>query len=336
VNTSWPSNGLSVPSGRSRWYTSNTSSLRPTSPWTQQRSRQWRHGRAPRTLRELRGFLDLTEYYRKFIVGYSEVAAPLTALLKKEAFRWPNATKEAFLQLKQALMTTPLLQMPNFSKLFIVDYDASGVGFGAVLHRGDGAITFSVGLWRPTTRSSRRTSVNSSGSSKLSKIGDPTFGVAPSECVRIITVSSSSSTNDSTIPKHTWVSKLFCYDFTVEYRPGKLNGAVEALSRREEVDAAVQSMSAPSFELFDTLRAEVATDPQVAQLRDQLAAGTAREGWAETEGLLLFQGKFFIPNASGMWPHLLADAHETGHEGVEKTLHRWRSSYIPQANQHVR
>jgi hypothetical protein len=133
-----------------------------------------------------------------------------------------------------------------------------------------------------------------------------------------------------------WVSKLFCYDFTVEYRLGKLNGAVDALSRRGEVDAAVQSMSAPSFELFDTLRAEVATDPQVAQLRDQLAAGTAREGWAETEGLLLFQGKFFIPNASGMWPHLLADAHETGHEGVEKTLHRWRSSYIPQANQRVR
>jgi hypothetical protein len=55
----------------------------------------------------------------------------------------------------------------------------------------------------------------------------------------------------------------------------------------------------------------VATDPQVAQLRDQLAADTTREGWDEIDGLLLFRGKNFIPNASSMWPHLLVNAHET-------------------------
>lgn len=80
----------------------------------------------PRSIRALRGFLGLTGYYRMFIADYGTIAAPLTALLKREAFRWSERAEEAFLQLKQALISAPLLQMPDFSKQFIVDCDASG------------------------------------------------------------------------------------------------------------------------------------------------------------------------------------------------------------------
>jgi hypothetical protein len=96
----------------------------------------------PRTIRALRSFLGLTGYYRKFIAGYGSVAAPLTALLKRDAFHWTEETAEAFCQLKQALLTAPLLQLPDFDKRFFIDCDASGSGFGAVLHQGDGAIAF--------------------------------------------------------------------------------------------------------------------------------------------------------------------------------------------------
>jgi hypothetical protein len=69
----------------------------------------------------------------------------------------------------------------------------------------------------------------------------------------------------STIPQHTWLRKLFGYDLNVEYRPDKLNVATDALSRRDEMEVVVRSISAPTFELFDTLRMESASDPQEAE-----------------------------------------------------------------------
>jgi hypothetical protein len=84
----------------------------------------WPH---PRSLRALRGFLGLTGYYRKYIANYGAVARPLIALLK-EAFRWSEEADKAFLFLKQALITAPLLQMPDFSRQFVVDCDALAPG----------------------------------------------------------------------------------------------------------------------------------------------------------------------------------------------------------------
>ena len=96
----------------------------------------------PRSARGLRGFLGLAGYYWKFIQGFGVIVAPLTRLLRRDVFSWDEEAEAAFQALKGALATGPFLQMPNFDELFMVDCDASGVGFGAILHQEAGPIAF--------------------------------------------------------------------------------------------------------------------------------------------------------------------------------------------------
>ena len=82
---------------------------------------------------EVRSFHGLAQFYRRFVRNFSSLAAPLTDLLKLPKFNWSILADRAFQQLKVALISSPVLHLPDFDKLFDVATDASGVGIGAVL-----------------------------------------------------------------------------------------------------------------------------------------------------------------------------------------------------------
>ncbi|CAG2246096.1 unnamed protein product [Mytilus edulis] len=88
----------------------------------------------PENVKEVQQFLGLCNYYRRFILHFSEIASPLTQLTGKNVkFEWTKDCEAAFTQLKNALMSTPVLAYPNPQLPFILDTDASNVGIGAVL-----------------------------------------------------------------------------------------------------------------------------------------------------------------------------------------------------------
>jgi hypothetical protein len=90
----------------------------------------WPH---PKTLKRLHGFLGLTGYYRKFVKKYRKIAAPLTALLKMNSFTWTPTVAQDFQTLKMTMCTTLVLALPDFTKTFVLECDASGKGIGAIL-----------------------------------------------------------------------------------------------------------------------------------------------------------------------------------------------------------
>ncbi|XP_066396126.1 uncharacterized protein [Miscanthus floridulus] len=134
----------------------------------------------------------------------------------------------------------------------------------------------------------------------------------------------------STVPQHQWINKLFGFDFTVEYCPGRLNSAADALSRRDEEAAALCALSGPSFDLFIDIRRATATDPVARDLLQQLAAASLDAPWAAADGFLLHDKRIYVPVVDDLRHQVVALAHSARHEGVQKTLVRLRGDfYIP-------
>ncbi|GKD31138.1 putative reverse transcriptase domain-containing protein, partial [Tanacetum coccineum] len=100
---------------------------------------------SPKTPTEIRQFLGLAGYYRRFIEGFSKIAKPMTKLTQKKVkFEWGDKQETAFQLLKQKLCSAPILALPEGSEYFIVYCDASKKGLGAVLMQREKVLWFKV------------------------------------------------------------------------------------------------------------------------------------------------------------------------------------------------
>jgi hypothetical protein len=87
----------------------------------------------PKTLIELRGFMGICTYYRKFVKGFSQLCSPLTGLTKKGAFKWNEEAQMTMDKMKKVMSTCPVLALPDFGPPLTLECDASGEGIGAIL-----------------------------------------------------------------------------------------------------------------------------------------------------------------------------------------------------------
>ncbi|GKA06052.1 hypothetical protein Tco_0685172 [Tanacetum coccineum] len=190
---------------------------------------------SPKTPTEIRQFLGLAGYYRRFIEGFSKIAKPMTKLTQKKVkFEWGDKQEAAFQLLKQKLCSAPILALPEGSEDFIAYCDASKKGLGAVLMQREkvisyasrqlkiheknytthdlelGAVVFALKIWRHYLYGTKCTVFTDHKS--LQHILDQ---------------------KELNMRQRRWLELLSDYDCDIRYHPGKANVVADALSRKE-------------------------------------------------------------------------------------------------------
>jgi hypothetical protein len=183
--------------------------------------------------------------------------------------------------LKEALTTTPVLQLLDFDRAFIVDCDASGSGIGVILHQGEGSLMFFSRAMQPHHAKLAAYERELISLVKAVRHWCPYLWTRPFIVhTDHFSLKYMLDQRLSTIPQHAWVSKLFRYQFTVEFKPSKQNSAADALSHRDEGGPTVLALSLPKFDFFDQFRLEAAALPEVVAKRAEIVAGTTCPKWA--------------------------------------------------------
>ena len=302
----------------------------------------------PQNVGELRSFLGLAGYYRKFVPGFSKVALPLTLLLHSDTkFDMKAEQHQAFRALKHLLSHTPVLTIPDVNRPFVVSADASGFAIGAVLSQDHGH-----GL-QPVAYMSQKLSPTAC---KWAVHVQEMFAVfqamklwrhylvGASEPVVVETDHRSLEyiqTQPHIQPMHVrWVEYLQQFNFVMKYKEGKSNTVADALSRRADHQAQssidpVKEQVAPRVDTLNVVnsKATMRFKNEIDKLKesylldeytrirvqqpDKFSDCTVQDG-------LLYDtaGRLIIPDDRAIKTRILYEMHDSklaGHMGMAKT-----------------
>ncbi|GKC34701.1 putative reverse transcriptase domain-containing protein [Tanacetum coccineum] len=193
---------------------------------------------SPKTPTEIRQFLGLAGYYRRFIEGFSKIAKSMTKLTQKGIkFDWGEKEENAFQLIKQKLCSAPILALPEGSEDFVVYCDASHKGLGVVLMQREKVIAYA----------SRQLKVHEKNYTTHDlELGSVVFALKiwrhylyGTRCTVFTDHKSLQHILDQkklNMRQHYWLELLSDYDCDIRYHPGKANVVADALSRKERIE----------------------------------------------------------------------------------------------------
>ncbi len=302
---------------------------------------------APTNIQEVRSFLGLAGYYRKFIRRFSHICSPITELLKNDTpYEWTIEREKCFKLLKQAISSAPVLQLPNPSLPFIVTTDASGYAVGATLSQdqgnGDQPIAFLSKKMLPAEKNYpvheqellaivialREYRHYLHGSKFTVKV------LSDHDSLRHFASQPNLSSRQTR-----WSEFLAEFDYNIEYQEGKKNVVADALSRRADHNSnnnctsKVKSSTVTAMELstnnVNTIKEELkliySSDPQCKQILESGGMGK----YSVRNGIIFIttnpnsQPLIFIPHHPTLKTQLIRECHDStvsGHVGIAKTI----------------
>lgn len=286
----------------------------------------------PKNLRQLRGFLGLVGYYRKFIQGYGLMTNPLTKLLKKDVkYVWSPLAQEAFDSVKQALTQAPVLRLPDFTQQFVVQTDACDKGIGAVLLQQGHPISFlskalgpraqalstyekeclaillAIQRWRPYLQ--HEEFIIQTDHRSLVYLGEQQL---------------------TTSIQHKAFVKLMGLQYKIQYKKGVENIVADALSR-QKVDDALGAISSGQPRWMEIVIDGYAKNAEAQRLLTSLSLNPGGEpGFQLTDGILRWKGKVWLGHHIEAQQVVLLALHNSGvggHSGVTGTYQRVKNLF---------
>ncbi|SAL94853.1 hypothetical protein [Absidia glauca] len=270
----------------------------------------------PSSAHDIQVFLGLANFYRRFVKDYSKICVPLTALLKKNcSFVWSNSAKMAFNLLKSLMSSDPVLRHYNPDLPCVIETDASDFALGAVCSQAD-----DQGQLHPLAFYSR----------KLIP-AETNYQVYDKELLAIVSASPTlvltdhrnleyfATTRNLSRRQVRWAEILGDYNFTIKFRPGKSNGAADALSRRDNPERGDTSTKHTSMQLLDS-------KVFLATLTSSSIEPTNNDMMDTIKAILPDDphfGLICIPDSPEIKRTILAQCHDTpsaGHFGEAKTF----------------
>ena len=317
----------------------------------------------PVTLRDLRGFLGLSGYYRRFLKGYAEVAAPLQRLLQGQEGRrkgtkvskgthykgdgsirekWNSSCETALAKLKQMLTEAPVLGFPDFSCGFILETDASFNGLGAVLSQKQENVLVVLGYGSRALKPCERNMQNYS-SMKLEllalywavtqKYRDLLLGTEFIVFTDNNPLSYLQTTAKLGATETRWAAELAQFTFTIKYRSGRSNKNADALSRKmhhgeEPPVARLEEIASDSFSLQGRGRGTLAPECVRVCAEDTIASALLQES--------RIRSTVVAPQAVSTFPSISHEdmaVMQKGDEATGRLWYHWQRRHPPTLRQ---
>jgi hypothetical protein len=322
----------------------------------------------PTNVTEIRSFLGLAGYYRRFIEGFSTIAAPMTRLTRKETkWEWTSECESSFQELKRRLTTAPVLTLPSGMEGFVIYSDASKKGLGCVLMQYGRVIAYA---------------------SRQLKTHETNYPTHDLELVAVIfalrvqrhylygsrvqifidhkSLQYLITQKELNMRQRRWVKLIKDYDCVIDYHPGRANVVVDALSRKSkllviepddcdekeltelrQIDAKVEV--GPEGSLFAQLRVKSTfrekvleaqqKDIDVDKVKEKIKLGIETPFRILDDGMVLMGKRMYLPGDQVLRGELLKEAHETRlniHPGSTKMYNDLKEFYWwPNMKKHI-
>ncbi|WVZ95411.1 LOW QUALITY PROTEIN: hypothetical protein U9M48_041179 [Paspalum notatum var. saurae] len=304
--------------------------LRMSSAYHPQSDGQTERSTLNQTMAELRSFLGLASYYRKFVPHFGLITRPLTALLKKHViFIWTPEHEHSFQALKHALCHAPVLALPNFTLPFELETDACATGVGAVLLQQGHPLAYLSKALGP--KSQGLSTYEKEYIAVLLAVQQWRHYLQFQEFTIFTDQRSLVQLTDQRL--HTfWQQKysLNCL-YKVVYKKGAENRVADALSRKTLHDSQCAAISASSPQWLQEVLSSYETDELATSLLTKLSIDPAAvPHFTLDNGLLRYKQRLWIGNNSSLRIKLMSACHDSalgGHSGFPVTYSRMKKLF---------